>query len=324
MRVLGLVGKLTVSALLLAAIFFRMDWDHIAALTAGLRPAAFAGAVLLVALQNLLLSARWALVMRALGLPLGPRRAAAIYHTGFLFNQALPTAFGGDAVRVIMLRDDGLSLPSATAAVILDRITGVGALLLLCAAGLPFIWLLYSPPPGIFLPALALVGAGAAGFVLFHVLDLAGNLVPGLRDIAPLRKILGVSALARRISAPGARAAGIWILAILAHLVSPVIVYVLLRGLGLETGRTALLLLVPVAFLALLIPVSYGGWGLREGAFILMLGLAGVNAEAAATVSVLIGLAMIVAGVAGGGFWLRDKIRRQSGAEAPKASEVRS
>lgn len=50
--------------------------------------------------------------------------------------------------------------------------------------------------------------------------------------------------------------------------------------------------------------VSNGGWGLREGLMVVALGLAGVPPDAALSVSILFGLAMIVAGLPGGVLWL--------------------
>ncbi|MBE9556580.1 MAG: flippase-like domain-containing protein, partial [Proteobacteria bacterium] len=75
-------------------------------------------------------------------------------------------------------------------------------------------------------------------------------------------------------------------------------------GLGLNVGLFESLVLVPAVILLSTVPVSIGGWGLREGLMVVALGLAGVPADAALSVSILFGLAMIVAGLPGGVLWL--------------------
>jgi uncharacterized membrane protein YbhN (UPF0104 family) len=81
-------------------------------------------------------------------------------------------------------------------------------------------------------------------------------------------------------------------------------VHVLAVGLGLDVGWFESLVLVPAVILLSTVPVSIGGWGLREGLMVLALGLAGVPADAALSVSILFGLAQITAGLPGGVLWL--------------------
>jgi hypothetical protein len=56
--------------------------------------------------------------------------------------------------------------------------------------------------------------------------------------------------------------------------------------------------------LVALVPVSLGGWGLREGAFVVLLGFYGVAPEQGLIISVLFGLALLVATAPGLGLWI--------------------
>ncbi len=49
-----------------------------------------------------------------------------------------------------------------------------------------------------------------------------------------------------------------------------------------------------------MIPVSAGGWGLREGIFIFGLGVLGIRPEEATVVSVLFGLGVLLVTLPGG------------------------
>jgi hypothetical protein len=52
-----------------------------------------------------------------------------------------------------------------------------------------------------------------------------------------------------------------------------------------------------------MVPMSIGGWGVRELTFVYFLGTAGVSAEAALSLSVAFGLLRIFVGAIGGVTW---------------------
>jgi hypothetical protein len=56
--------------------------------------------------------------------------------------------------------------------------------------------------------------------------------------------------------------------------------------------------------LVALIPVSLGGWGMREGAFVVLLGFYGIRPEQSLVVSILFGLALLAASLPGLALWL--------------------
>ena len=53
-----------------------------------------------------------------------------------------------------------------------------------------------------------------------------------------------------------------------------------------------------------MLPISFGGWGVREIAFVYLLGAAGVSAEAALSLSIAFGLLRVLVGAIGGLTWL--------------------
>ena len=62
---------------------------------------------------------------------------------------------------------------------------------------------------------------------------------------------------------------------------------------GVSLGH--MMAILPFVTLVAALPVSFGGWGVREGAFIFALGLSGVPQEAAFMLSVHIGLLSLFA-----------------------------
>ncbi len=82
------------------------------------------------------------------------------------------------------------------------------------------------------------------------------------------------------------------------------VVQLVARAIGLDVGLLECLALVPLALLVAMLLVSIGGWGVREGAFVAAFGLVGVPACDAFGLSVIFGLAVIVAELPGGLVWL--------------------
>lgn len=52
-----------------------------------------------------------------------------------------------------------------------------------------------------------------------------------------------------------------------------------------------------------MIPISIAGWGVREGAMVVGLGLVGVSSSTALSVSLLFGGVLVVVGLLGGLIW---------------------
>jgi uncharacterized protein (TIRG00374 family) len=212
-----------------------------------------------------------------------------------LLGQVLPTAVGGDAVKAIDLSRRTGARAEAISSVLVDRILGLGALVLLAAAG---------------------AAAGGAGFggdtvllieigvglacalslaVLFSV--RARGLLRPLRPVARKLRIEGaLRALYDGLHAyrdhPGAL---IWVfvLAVVAQLLRVITVAVLVRGMNLDVGFGTLLLLCPVLFLVTIVPISLNGVGLREATFVVVLASVGVAREDA----FVLGLAFFAVGV---------------------------
>jgi hypothetical protein len=82
-------------------------------------------------------------------------------------------------------------------------------------------------------------------------------------------------------------------------------------------GSTAplgeLVALLMVVQTAMVIPLSIGGWGLREGAAAWAFGAAGLGAATGVAVATLYAVLMLAAVAPGAGLLLRDAVRRRRG-----------
>ena len=102
-------------------------------------------------------------------------------------------------------------------------------------------------------------------------------------------------------------------LAAATHILNVLVFYMLGRSLGLAVTLQQWFFVVPASLLVAMLPISAGGWGMREACFIVALGSIGIPPEQAIVPSVLFGLCVLLVALPGGIVWLVQ--RRQSARE---------
>ncbi|WP_420337693.1 lysylphosphatidylglycerol synthase transmembrane domain-containing protein [Roseibium sp.] len=250
-------------------------------------------AVVILHVHTGLAAFRWQFTARQLGLSFGPWRALGEYHLAQFVNQSLPGGLLGDVGRAVRgRRHAGLTLSGH--AVVLERLAGQIAMAATLAVGVA-VTLVGSGElnwPGIVVPfasVLAICAAGIAGLIVL------------LRFRAEVRP----SATSFYLSFHAAFS-GRWILLSqigfsLRTTVAILLAFVVCaHSVGLDLPISASLTLVPLVLLAMLIPVSVAGWGLREGAAVAFLPIAGAAPAEALAASIVFGLTGLVAALPGG------------------------
>ncbi|MBT6291936.1 MAG: flippase-like domain-containing protein [Rhodospirillaceae bacterium] len=254
---------------------------------------------------------RWRTVMLAIDAVLPLWQSFQILYVGVFFNQTLPSSVGGDAVRMILARKHGLSLQGAVNGVMLERVVNVFGLIVLVVATQPFLLARIGDNPAKFVfPALAAVAV--AGIVFLMLLDRIPeryrrwSLVRGAANLAGDTKRLFL-APARAMAAVGFGILGMVLLSLM--------VYFIALSLGIAVSPIDCLVLVPPVMLIASVPISIAGWGLRETAMVAAFGFVGVAEGDAFVLSLLFGLAGIVAALPGGLIWLLGGYRQEAADE---------
>jgi len=160
-------------------------------------------------------------------------------------------------------------------------------------------------------PALPYLLAGAAGIAGCAALVVRGAARRGRSRLT--RAARAVSADLRH----GLPAPGVWpqltlasVLVVAGHTATFVIAA---RVAGSTAPLGELVALLMVVQTAMVIPLSIGGWGLREGAAAWAFGAAGLGAATGVTVATLYAVLMLVAVAPGAGLLLGDAVRRRRG-----------
>lgn len=289
--------KFMVSAGIILLVARDLDLSSLKADLLAVNLQMLALAMLLLFAQTFALCNRWTLILRAIGVSLDFTAGWRIVLASAWFNQVLPS--GGEAVRIWMLRRHGIEWSQTLSSIVADRFIGLLALGLIILVGMPF--LISRIHDNALL--LAVAGIVAAAYCGAIVLVILNRLSARVTAVLPVR----ILQFAELLKAPLLVRAGRRALfgsAIVVHLLTVLACYAL--AIGLDAGLSALdtFVLVPLVIMAAAVPVSIGGWGIREGAMVGALGLVGIASDKALAISILFGLGNLVVGVIGGAVWL--------------------
>ncbi len=327
-RILLNLARALVSAGLLAWVISRSGLDALFAAARTASPPPLLAAYALAIAGMFLRTWRWLILLRAVGAKVSARRALYLYFAGGFFNVVLPTGFGGDVLRVLEI-GPGASSEQAAGTVLVDRLTGFVALFLLALAALPF--------AGGLLPrktALA-IGLLAGGVCLGSALLFEGRLLRALlsavsrliakhpcgtshreaslwdapRSPLPVPRLQALANWLDRtygvITACGWRAILGALGASLAYNLSVIAAgWLIGRALGLALSPWLFALFLPLAVVALLVPISISGLGVREGIFVALLGQVGLSPAPATVLSLGLYSLDLFTGLIGGLLYL--------------------
>ena len=307
--------KLALTAGSMWYLFHKVDLAAMWQIGKEVSPWMFLWGLLLQVIQVLLYGFRWKLVLKAIGERLSFRQSCEIFSIGNFFGQVLPGAIGGDAVRMWKTHRAGLSLGKSINSVALERIATVFGLVLLVTLSEPLLLkrLGNVDGPHIWLfPALTVASVG--GILFLTQLDrLSWKRLPFGEKIADFAKLAEDT---RKLWFSPWYGPGVLAVVLIGHINLVQVVWVLVLGTGVHVDMLDCLVLVPPAILIATLPISIGGWGIRETAMITLLGMVGVPAAQATVVSVMFGLLSILVSLPGGAFWLFSRDRRDMAAEA--------
>jgi uncharacterized membrane protein YbhN (UPF0104 family) len=265
---------------------------------------AVVAAVTLTALTTVCSAWRWRVVARALGVDIGLPGAACAYYRSLFLNSVLPGGVLGDVHRAVTHGRRAGDVARAVRAVAWERLCGQ-----VIQAVVTAVVLLTLPSP--VRPALPYVLAGVAGAAGCAALVVRGLARRGRSRLTRAARTVAVD-LRWGLLAPGVwpRVTLASMLVVAGHTATFVIAA---RVAGSTAPLGELVALLMVVQTAGVIPLSIGGWGLREGAAAWAFAAAGLGAANGVTVATLYAVLMLAAVAPGAGPLLGDAVRRRRG-----------
>jgi len=283
-RTLRLVATLAVTGLCTAYLVWKIDLSKTLHLLAHAEIGYFFAAVAIMIGSVWPMAWRWQQLLRARGIDERLSWLTRAYFVAYTAGQLLPTAVGGDAVRIYETarRHTGRG-GDVAGSVLLERALGGAATLALAAVG--FVLAIGHYPVG---PYLWIEGAFVIGTIVLAVALFSRRVRPLLAKTVPLLRLIR---LERPIRAayegihgyrdhPGLLL-GVFTLTLAVQSVRVLAIWFAGKAVGVDLSPRPYYVMGPLLFLVLLVPFSVNGIAVRESFFVSFLGRLGVDADAA-------------------------------------------
>ena len=305
----GALLKVLVSGGLIVWLLNKIDITKVWAVIQHLHAGILALVLAFIWLTLFAIAKRWQLIVMLGGIHVPLPSLTNATFIGAFFNQFLPSSVGGDFFRILAVRRHGVSLTEAVTGVFMDRLFGFISLGILCALVVPSEGqlLIDSDLKWPFLATMFLLLSVLGGGSLLLLIPKAWYAYTLIRPFSSLidmtrrafsQKILFFSILL------GSLISSIF-------LISGLQVLMIAFNIPLTWGQGVVI--IPVVLLLTSLPISFAGWGLREGAMMMALGIYGVPQETALALSLVYGMLHLVSGLPGLVLWVLEKRRLQPG-----------
>jgi glycosyltransferase 2 family protein len=304
--------KILVSLALFAYVVAKVSPGNVWTAVKPADPRLLAAAAALFLFSSLVGSWLWGRLLRAQGVVIPYRKVAAYYFVGLFFNNFLPSNVGGDIARITDAARHSGRVSPVFSATLMDRLIGVMAI--------GFLAVIASIAA---LPDLKFYGIYAALAAVF-LLSVAAFL-----SIFHRRVLHAMEWPFRAVGAHGAAAAVGRLFddlhgfrnqggALLAAFVASTVVqisriyvhYLVGLALGVRIAAGYYFLFVPILAALISLPISLNGLGVREGAAVVLFGMAGLTKEQAFAVPFVTYLVSVVISLLGGLIFLSRPPRR--------------
>jgi len=270
-KIFFVILKLAISSTLLYIVLSKTGADKVFDTLKHMSLPAFASAMLLYILAQLISAVRWKLLLPEI---VGIKKIFSLYMIGAFFNNFLPGVIGGDAVKGYYLYqatgDGNLSLAS----IFMDRYIGFIGLITICTIAFPFgFQYFHGSRIEWLLPLIVL------SFIIISLLIFGLRLGQRIKFISAFYNSFHAYRNQKGVLGK------VFVLSVLIQFAGIFSVYLIAYGLGQHIPLLAFLIFLPLIILFTMIPLSISGLGVRESSFVLFFGLIGIRPEIATAIS---------------------------------------
>ncbi len=242
---------------------------------------------------------RWRSVIQAVAAPPTFRRLLSHQLAGQFVSNVLPTAFGGDVVRIARLRADLGDTSLAIASVTIERLTGWLVLPAISLSALAVARDLGSDHARNIAELIAIGTVVALGLVV--VIAANRRWARPMEAVAGWRKpLVAIHFMVDALRGSPRLALQVLVSGLGFQITQCVAVWLAARAVGAnEITLIASLAFFPAAAIAQNVPIGFGGLGIREAMFVLFFGSLGTSQSLAITTGLTVYLVTMVASCAG-------------------------
>ena len=273
----GFVFRFAITLLIIVYIAKKLDWSELVRQLIMADPFWLMIACLLFGLVNLLAALRWWFLLLVQGIHLPVLTVTMITFIGQFFNSFLLGAIGGDIIKALYVQKYAPNHKTyATLSLIMDR--AIGLMILIFGSLISMFWQFRNNAESSQISTImyALLGI----FSISSIVGLLLIFMPFQRFPARLRKLVDLVPHKHifKLMISGFRQHGVALKLTLASMVMGIILTIVLIAacysiaiaIGLGVTYLQMLIIMTVVICVVSLPISIGGHGVREGAFIIM------------------------------------------------------
>jgi uncharacterized protein (TIRG00374 family) len=297
---LKIVVSLVLIIILLRSINLNALWDVVR----NADPWYLLAAQIVLMLGVVVRAYRWQILVHDQGGDASLKELTSLYFVGFLFNNLLPSGFGGDAVKMYELSQRSHRGAEAVSSVLVDRFMGLIALQMIGLTALIFSWQLVLSEIQVLTVLLFGASLMAAWVVSYRCLwEFLAERVPLFDRLLSIEAVHSlVSSLQSYSGSALLRALGVGLVFNVLLVAANVLIGM---SLGVDLPLAYYMIFVPLTSLVLILPISFAGLGVREGTYVVLFKQAGVAPEVALSMSLLVYvLGTVTPGLVGGVFYV--------------------
>ena len=280
--------QIALTVILLVALARLLDPAKLRQLLQAANPVWLTVGFIILTAQQIISAERWRLVVVALSAP-QYRMSFYLFWQGLsmLCSMVLPSIIGADLVRTYAL-SGRTPIGTVVRIVLIDRALGLLALATLVIVSVLILPRFFSAQP-LLLLSVAIAVCGPATYLVLT------RLVPRLRGTQRLVLAARELGLDLKRTVEGKGSTRVILISLSLHLLSVFAFLALGNAIGMpEVDFVHYLAIVSCALLVTIIPISIGGWGIRESALVIGFGLVSVEPERAFTLSATFGLLVML------------------------------
>ena len=283
------IARIVVSVVLLVLVIALADWKAVWSVLRTVDLKWVAAALGLAICDRLIISYRWQVLLAGRSLALGFAPLLRIQLAANFAGSFLPSSIGVDALRVTALCRSGQPMAAVVAATLVDRLSLVLASLLFGSAMVLVLAQTRIPPD-------------VATFVF--VMTAAGVLACALCLYPPVRRFVRASVLTRipeRFRATVAAVAEaslayrhqwralckVIVTTLLLFFVRILFAKAIALSCGVDVPILDLLLVIPILWILVMLPITIGGFGVQEASYVLLMALVGIGPAVAVSMSLI-------------------------------------
>lgn len=293
--------KVIISTGLLLYIFYKFDLRAIVSSMVSADPVFFVYAILIFIASGVLGAVQWGLILRFHGIQLGFGGTVARYFMGLFFNFILPGFVGGDVVRVYKTSVVSGRATQAFSSTLADRVIGLLVLVLFSFGAFFF---MPDGPVKKALPVMVIMFLILIGFVCLFIFKSLGRLLRSVfgKIIPPgiIEKLRAVYLEMHELTRSPHTLFMLIAISFFIQFTRIAVHYVCGMAVGINLGFSYYALFVPLMAIVASLPISIGGFGVREAFAVVLFSSLGLEEEIVLSYTFLTAFASFIGAIPGG------------------------